>query len=320
VEPDAGPAATGSRRAWVAPEAPAEAAPRAASGPSAPAPTVPDTAAPPDGPPPLPFGPMTLSDLLDGAFVVIRHRPRAVLGAAAAVVVPLQVIAVLVQRAVVDTDELATVLTGGPLLPGATGGTFVGALVVGLLQSLLLFFLGAVVATFVSAWYAGDEVDGRQALRASVSHSGALVAAWLLLTPLKAVSYALCVLPLAVTVTFFALTAPAIVVERLGPIAGIKRSAQLVSRQFWRCLGIVLLSALVESVLQSALTIIPTIVAVLVPESIGWILLAVGQAAAGLLTLTALVAVSVLLYFDLRMRTEGLDIELRARDAYAAGT
>jgi hypothetical protein len=330
AEPAPGPAVDESSRPWAAPDAPAGAPPstdehrgrpRPAEGGPAPATDTGERSsrrAEPVGDLPVPFAPMTSSSLLDGAFGVIKRRPRAVLGAAAVLVVPVQIVGVYLQRAVVDADDVSNLVGGGPAVPGLGGGTIMGALVAGLLQSFLLFLLGGVVAVFVSSWYGGGEVDGRQALGAMSRHLGAFAMAWLILTPLKIVSYALCILPLAVTTTFFALTAPAIVIEGLGPIAGIKRSAQLVSRQFWRCLGIVLLSALVESVLQNALTIIPTLVALVLPDPLDWMVLAAGQSAAALVTLTALVAVSVLLYLDLRIRTEALDVELRAREAFAA--
>ena len=47
-------------------------------------------------------------------------------------------------------------------------------------------------------------------------------------------------------------------------------------------------------------------------------MLAIGEAGAALIATTALVGVSVLLYIDLRARTEGLDLELRAVDAFGS--
>lgn len=296
-------------RAWVAPEAGSDAPP---SG-------VQTGAALRDAPtttiaPPAPVGPMTLGDVLDGAFTIVKRRPRAVIGAVAIVVVPVQVVAVWLQR-----GEVSDTVSQSPydvLVDLGSGASVPVTVFVAALASLSLFFVGGVVATFVSGWYAGKEVTGGDALRASFRRTGAFLAAWALLLPVKAMSYVLCVLPLAVTVTFFALVAPAIVIEGLGPLQGIRRSAQLVARRFWPTLGIVMLATLVENVLQTALSAIPLIVAALVPAPANWIVLAAGNAAAALVTTTALVGVSVLLYFDLRARTEGLDLDIRAADAF----
>ena len=189
-------------------------------------------------------------------------------------------------------------------------------LLIAALASLSLFYVGGIVSTFVAAWYSGRDITGGDALRATFRRSGPYIAAWAVLLPVKAVSYALCILPLAVTVTFFALTAPVITIEKIGPFAAIKRSAQLISRRFWPALGIILLATLIETVLQSSLAAIPMIIAVFLPSPADWIVLAVGGSAAALIATTALVGVSVLLYIDLRARPEGLDLELRATDAF----
>jgi hypothetical protein len=299
-------------RAWVAPEAGVDASTTAARPVGTPA-----AAADPERPvePPAPVGPMTLSDILDGSFTILKRRPRAVIGAVAVVIVPVQVLSAwLRSTSAVDVE-------GGSspyqvVLDLGSSTSFGTTLAIAALASLSLFFVGGIVSSFVGAWYGGVDISGREALRRTFRRTGPFVVAWIVLLPLKAVSYALCILPLAVTVTFFALTAPAITLERVGPFAGIKRSAQLIARRFWPSLGIVLLASLVENVLQFSLSAIPMIIASLLPSPADWMVLAVGEAAAALIATTALVGASVLLYIDLRARTEGLDLELRVVDAY----
>ena len=255
-----------------------------------------------------------MSDLLDGSYTIVKRRPRAVIGAVAVVIVPVQVFSVWLRS--------ATTVSGGQSSPYDTmltlgSGASLGAtLVVAAVASLSLFFVGGIISSFVAAWYAGQDITGGEALRRSIGRIGPFLVAWAVLLPLKIVSYALCILPLAVTVTFFALTAPVITLERVGPFAGMKRSAQLIARRFWPSLGIILLASLIESVTQFSLAAIPMIASALLPSPADWIVLAVGEAGAALVATTALVGVSVLLYIDLRARTEGLDLELRAVDAF----
>jgi len=299
-------------RAWVAPEAGGD-APLLAPRP---------TATPVDAShrdehavePPAPVGPMTLSDILDGSFGILTRRPRAVIGSVAVVIVPVQVLAAWLR----STSD-ANVEASSPyqvVLDIGSSTSFGLTLVIAAVSSLSLFFVGGIVSSFVGAWYGGVEISGGEALRRAFRRTGPFLVAGLVLLPLKAVSYALCILPLAVTVTFFALTAPAITLERIGPFAGIKRSAQLIARRFWPSLGIVLLASLVENVVQLSLSAIPMIISSFVPEPFDWMVVAVGDAAAALIATTALVGASVLLYIDLRSRTEGLDLELRAADAF----
>jgi hypothetical protein len=256
---------------------------------------------------------MTLSDILDGAYTIIKRRPRAVIGAVALVIVPVQVLSVWLQSTSSSSTEQ------GPydaLLTLSSGASLGITLLIAALASLSLFYVGGIVSSFVAAWYGGRDITAGEALHAAFRRSGPYIAAWAVLLPVKAVSYALCILPLAVTVTFFSLTAPVITIERVGPFAAIKRSVQLISRRFWPALGIILLATLIETVLQFSLAAIPMMIAVFLPAPADWIVLAAGEAGAALIATTALVGVSVLLYIDLRARTEGLDLELRAMDAF----
>jgi hypothetical protein len=300
-------------RAWVAPEAGVDASTTAARPVGTPVEVADHHERPVE--PPAPVGPMTLSDILDGSFTILKRRPRAVIGTVAVVIVPVQVLSAwLRSTSAVDVE-------GGSspyqvVLDLGSSTSFGVTLAIAALASLSLFFVGGIVSSFVGAWYGGVDISGREALRRAFRRTGPFLAAWIVLLPLKAVSYALCILPLAVTVTFFALTAPAITLERIGPFAGIRRSAQLIARRFWPSLGIVLLASLVENVLQFSLSAIPMIIASLLPAPADWMVLAVGEAAAALIATTALVGASVLLYVDLRARTEGLDLELRVVDAY----
>lgn len=297
-----------SDSAWVAPESGVEPVPRPARGrmPTAPR-------AEPSVAPPAPVGPMTLSDILDGSYTIIKRRPRAVIGAVAVVIVPIQILAVWLQSTESQSIDQSPY---DAMLSFSSGASIPITMILAAIASLSLFFVGGIVSNFVVAWYAGRDISGGTALRATFRRTLPFVVAWAVLLPVKAVSYALCILPLAVTVTFFALTAPVIAIEGLGAFAAVKRSAQLVSRRFWPALGIILLASLVETVLQFALAGIPTIIALLLPAPADWMVRGVGEAGAALIATTALVGVSVLLYIDLRARTEGLDLELRAADAF----
>ena len=90
------------------------------------------------------------------------------------------------------------------------------------------------------------------------------------------------------------------------------------ARRFWVALGVVLLSTLVAYVLASILGIwSPSWSSGLLPWGAQWALTTVVTAVASTLTVGPLVISSVLLYLDLRVRTEGLDLRQRATVAFA---
>ena len=267
---------------------------------------------------PVPLAPMTLSDLLDGAFRVLKLRPRTVLGIAATILVPVFMVAAFLQRDATSGYTFGSGFSTTEVL-ARSGGSVLATYAAALLVSASLFFLGGALAKLVSAWYAGGDLTAGEALRAAFRRTPALFGAFAVLLPLKVVSAALCYVGLIPCVTLFSLTAPAIVVEDLGPIAGAKRSWQLVARRFWPCVGIVVVATIGSSLLTTVLTVLPTLLALALGDPARWIVLGVARTAVALVIITTLMSVSVLLYLDLRIRTEGLDLELMAADAFAHG-
>ncbi|MGB6456769.1 MAG: glycerophosphoryl diester phosphodiesterase membrane domain-containing protein [Streptosporangiaceae bacterium] len=119
------------------------------------------------------------------------------------------------------------------------------------------------------------------------------------------------------------LTLPAVVLERISPTAAIRRSWQLTHGSFWRLFGILLLTGLVVGVAGYVLTIPFAVIAAVISGSgvflaeaastsvAALIVSAVGSIVAATVTRPVSAGVSVLLYADLRMRREGLDLTLR---------
>ena len=272
---------------------------------------------------PVPLRPMSLTDLLDGAFAVIKARPRTVFTIAAAILIPTHVVAAFLQR---HTSSAASLTNTFNLLnAGSTGSSgrstldntdILWAYVAAALLALSLFFLGGALGRLVTAWYAGSDLTAGEALSASFRRTPALVGAFLLLLVPKLVGFCICYVPGVLAVTLFALTAPALVVEGLGPIGAAQRSWRLVASRFWPCVGIIVLATLGAQLLTAVMGIIPTLVASALPSPLDWIATAAVSSAVAMIVITALVSLSVLLYIDLRIRTEGLDIELGAADAF----
>ena len=123
-----------------------------------------------------------------------------------------------------------------------------------------------------------------------------------------------------------------VVLEHTGPVKGLGRSWRLVRGSAWRVLGILLLTYLIVGVASTILRLpfsllaglgtlaqTPTATALLASVAIS----SVGVIVATAVTRPVTTGVTVLLYTDLRMRREGLDITLQAaasQPAAPAGT
>lgn len=122
----------------------------------------------------------------------------------------------------------------------------------------------------------------------------------------------------------FSVASPAMVLENLGVFAAIGRSWSLTRGNFWRLFGINILTAVITSMvagifggIAGALSAIFVVVGSSSPEDMlaslntTYILAMVTSTIAQLLILPFTSSVNALLYIDLRMRKEGLDVELR---------
>lgn len=263
-----------------------------------------------------PLGPATLTDMLDGGWRLLHRRPGTLLALSAVFLAPGALLAGL-SSAAVDADVqstfvLPTVDANGVFPIAALVAWFLGMAA----RSLGVMYLGVALTHVVLADSSGSQVGAGPAVRAALQRSGAVLGSWPLLFVASCVSVALCYLPLGVWLTFTAVVAPAIAAEGLGPIAAIGRSFSLVGRRFWVALGVVLLSSLVAYVLTQVLVIVPQLLAGLLPWGAQWAVLSVVTWLAATLTTGPLVISSVLLYLDLRVRTEGLDLRQRATAAF----
>lgn len=122
----------------------------------------------------------------------------------------------------------------------------------------------------------------------------------------------------------FSVASPAMVLENLGVFASIGRSWSLTRGNFWRLFGINILTTIITSMvagifvgIADALGAIFIVVGSSSPEDMlaslntTYILIMVMSTIAQLLILPFTSSVNALLYIDLRMRKEGLDVELR---------
>lgn len=115
--------------------------------------------------------------------------------------------------------------------------------------------------------------------------------------------------------TRWSLSMPAIILENIGATDGLKRSWDMTKAHFWRVLG----TSFAASLLTMLLTYLPTLFVQYIFENIVPVSLEVQQAVNVLITQAALlislpfsVAVIVLIYYNLRIRTEGFDLMVLA--------
>jgi hypothetical protein len=103
------------------------------------------------------------------------------------------------------------------------------------------------------------------------------------------------------------------VVEGKKGTKALGRSWRLAKGHFWRLFGTLILAGLMAGIIASVLAIPGNLVAdVIGPQ--GWPVRALGDSLAAVLTTPFTTLITVLLYFDLRIRKEAFDLEVMAQE------
>jgi hypothetical protein len=314
-----------SSRAWAAPEAPTadvlgpEPVPPTGSRRDEPAPVVVD---PRHRRPQVPvrLQPLTVSDVLDGAWSIITCRPQPVYGVCAIVLVPTALVASLLARTFASSLDVWNQLRvffpyihpGGRASPGWLGAACATALV-----SLATFVIGVALARMVMGWYDGRESTAVRAVGEALRRAPAILGAFLVLLIPKVAGIAAFLVPAWILFPFLLLVAPVIAFEDAGPFRAIKRSFALVGKRYFRVLAIWSIWLIAERVISFALVLLVEFVSSFTPDDVDAILMPAGWAFAAFITAPAVAGMSVIIYLDMRVRSEAMDLEREVTEAFA---
>jgi hypothetical protein len=128
------------------------------------------------------------------------------------------------------------------------------------------------------------------------------------------------VVSLALYLGFWAVAAPALLLETLGVFAALRRSYRLAKGSFWRVFGISLLTGVIAYIVRQLFGIPFALIGAVfvgiqgddgfVTLLIQLLVTGIGTVLAGAVLYPFTAGVGALLYLDLRMRKEGLDVDL----------
>jgi hypothetical protein len=289
----------------------------------------------------IPLRPLSVGEILDGAFTVIRWNPKATLVPSAVVATISGVLGTTVSY-VLEHD----VSTGRPSTSNAPVFALFGAIAI--LSFVAILILTGVLTVVIGQATLGKKETVATAWRTTRSRIWPLIGALLLESLIVGLGWLVAVgisigaafligagahqVPIGVLVgvigglaaTVFAaivsirwsMTIPVVVLERRRPAASLGRSWRLVRGSAWRVFGILLLAELIAGVasliIRAPFSLLGAAAAGGASTLASSALAAVGAIIGGTLTAPVFAGVVVLLYTDLRMRREGMDLAIQA--------
>jgi hypothetical protein len=262
--------------------------------------------------------PLGIGEILDAAIKIYRARFTTLLRAVVFVVAPVQVVAAVI-NASVALDRTTTVEPGTEL-PALHASDF-WAFAAGTLVATVLVFIASQLASAasfkaISGVYLGEETDWRGTLQFARQRLRSLI--WLaILTGLALVlGLVLCIAPGVYLWGAFAVATPVLLLEDLRGRRALGRSRQLVRGHWWPVFFTVLLGVLLTAIVSGLLRapLVALVISGSQDSAAGITVRAIIDTVAAVITTPFTAAVVTVLYFDLRVRKEGFDLELLARN------
>ncbi len=264
---------------------------------------------------PLELEPHSILEIIDGSFTIMRSQPGKVLALICLAVLPVNLFVAYLQR-----DIFAD---GGPWAAferglnssgdfGALGGSSPSVTAAAMvLPGMSLVLVSAALSTLVAAWHSGRDYSVREVLGILAKRWWQWPLAWLLVHVLELIGFIMAILPGIFAVFALVFTIPVMAIEGEKPWGAMRRSKTLVSGALGRVATMVFSTIVIVNVINTSLGVVPTLLSSLF-GSYGWIVVGVGSMLAAVLSTGATAGTTLLLYFDLRIRREGLDLEMEA--------
>ena len=258
---------------------------------------------------------MSFGDILDGAFKLYRANLGTIVTVVLVFALPVQLVASLASRNVLGGHSIIDVLNDPTVADTSRGN---GQLLLQGLAALAAWLVGpfvaGAIAKIVASSYLGHEITAGEAIRASLRRFFPLLVAAIFVKLAEAVGLIGCGVGAVFVMPLWVVVAPAIVVEELGPFAGMGRSYRLTTKRYWPVLGVALLAGLLTYLIGQTLSTVPSVVALLVGYKWGFPLVALAGILAELVRSPLTAIVATLIYFDLRIRTEAFDLQVMAAE------
>ena len=265
----------------------------------------------------LALRPRTVGEILDAGIKLYLRNARTLIGAAAVVVVPAQIVIGIVLLSTVPSgsDVPGTVFTVGHTTTGSSGARSGGEVVTTLLGLVVTLLVTAACVRAVSDAYLDQTPSVASSLRFVVRRLPALIVMYILQVLGLLVGFILLIIPGIWLYAAWAVITPAMMIEGLGPVRSLGRSRRLVRGRWWPTAGVVLVSTILNGIVADAIRALltgldgfsshPGLVAAVLATTLGGII-------ASIITQPFVAAVITVLYYDLRVRKEGYDLELLA--------
>lgn len=250
---------------------------------------------------------LSAGELLDAAFGAVRRNFGVLALCVLVAVVPVSIISTLVEAA--TTDSAFDFTSETTIDEGELGAYAAGTAVTGLLGLMAFALATAACLRAVGGDVFGRRVSAGESLGYAFERLGPLL--WVAVLNLLALFAGLFMFLVGAIWlgVMFALAMPSLLFEDRHGVAAMQRSRELIRDNWWRVFGVLVVMYLIVFVIQGIL--VGALAAIVLANSesttVNAVAVTVANIAGYAITLPLVAAVTTYIYFDLRVRKEGLD-------------
>ena len=246
---------------------------------------------------------MTTGALLDRAFRLYTGNFSLMLGITAGAYVPFYLIMLALEGSI-----------DGNLQFGVGGlSALIFQVIFMILWSSIAFPIASGATTYaISERYLGNEVTIGDALRRGLSHFWPLSIAQITATIRVLIGFVLLIVPGILWMLSYSLIVPAILIEGQRALPSLRRSSELVRGYRGKVFWVLLIINLLQAVLAGGVSVISNVLFSAASGSSEILTSALGNLLSIFLTPLGIIA-AILLYYDMRIRKEGFDLEMLSR-------
>ena len=249
------------------------------------------------------FEAMTTGALLDRAFRLYTSNFSLMLGITAAAYVPFYLIMLIIESHLKTNVQV----------PGVSLSTLLFQLVFMVLWASIAFPIAGGAATYaISERYLGNDITISAALRLTLSRFWRLSVAQITATIRVMFGLLLLIVPGILWILSYSLVVPAILVENQKAIPSLRRSRDLVKGHRGKVFCILCVISLLQWIAILGVSMISGMIFHVESGSGGVLNSATVNLASIFVTPLGIVA-TILLYYDMRIRKEGFDLEMLSR-------
>ncbi len=257
--------------------------------------------------------------MFDEAMNFLRVRPKQLLLIATLVIVPSKAIAAAVPGSSLRRARPEQIID--LIIDNVVGVDSALANVVSYgLESIGLFFLGVMYGELAAAWFVGQAPSTKEILLSTFRRSHKLLAVWFAAKALLLVGGVLSMGVASLLVgVILSILAPLLGAERMSMRAAMLRSSELVSSKLGLTGFVYIITGVGAVLMRLAIKESPSLI---LSQFVGgsrppdWLIFGISDVVGSVVAAAFVASAAVVLYLDLRVRREGIDLDLAIRTTF----